>query len=577
MTLGGGTWITQNKVLPGSYINFVSTNTTGATLSDRGVCAAPLSIGWGASDEIIDVTAEDFQKKCINIFGYDYTDEEMKPYRDLFINASECYFYRTSGGNKASADFATARCEGTRGNSIFYTIAQNVDNEDYYDVCTYVRSVDSTVESNKEYDFASTKTISEDIVNVNDKATIDTSDGEYYCIFDGAREGTDFDTDGTPNNRALGFVSLTVPCQVKVTCKTSTVAGYVRIFTKGTSTATLTPTVSGTTATFTISAGSDATKDIYIYGTDKLYISKIEIVYDGAVSDTLVDKQTVKGTTTNLADNDFVVWIDGETLTETAGTFLTGGTDTSATGTAYQNFLNAIEGVTFNTLVCDSTNDTIKALFANFTERMRDEVGAKFQTVVYNYAADYEGVINLTTAASEDTAALVWWLAGAEAGCEISKSCTNKKYDGEYTPVCTETQSELENAINNGELKFHRVGSDYRILSDIDSLVTTTTEKGDLFKANQTIRVCDQIAMDIATLFNTNYLGIMPNDKAGRTALWGDIVKYMKELETLRAIEDFTDTDVTVEQGETKKSVVVYAPITVVNTMEQLYMTVYVS
>ena len=91
------------------------------------------------------------------------------------------------------------------------------------------------------------------------------------------------------------------------------------------------------------------------------------------------------------------------------------------------------------------------------------------------------------------------------------------------------------------------------------------------------MRVCDQIGMDIATIFNTRYLGVMPNDNAGRIALWADIVKYMKNLETLRAIENFTDTDVVVEQGDVKKAVVVNTPITVVNCMEQLYMTVKVN
>lgn len=583
MALGGGTFITQNKVLPGSYINFVSTNNAGFVFGERGICAAPLNLGWGTSNEIIEVTAEDFQKKCLTIFGYDYTDVEMKPYRDLFKNASKCYFYRVSGGNKASvSNFATARCAGTRGNSIFYTIERNVDNNDYYDVCTYIRNIDSTVEANKEYDFSATKTIPSDIVNVNGKASVDidnsgSDDNNYYCVIDMARTDVDFNSDGTPNSRALEFVNLTVPCQIKVTCKSS-YASVVRIFTKGTSTATLTPTVSGNTATFTISSDSDAAKDVYIYGTGKLYIVKIEIIYAGAVSDTLVDKQTVKGNSTSLADNDFIIWTNGKTITETAGTFLTGGTNTATTGATYQKFLSAMESVAFNVLVCDNTNTpSIKALFASFTKRMRDEVGAKFQTVIYDYASDYEGVINLTTAAKETATALIWWVAGAEAACAVNKSCTNKKYDGEYTPICAETQSELENAINNGELKFHKVGSDYRILTDINSLVTTTTEKSNLFCSNQTIRVCDQIAMDIATIFNTRYLGIMPNDKTGRTALWGDIVKYMKNLEALRAIEDFTDTDVTVEQGEVKRAVVVNAPITVVNCMEQLYMTVKVN
>lgn len=580
MALGGGTFITQNKVLPGSYINFVSTANAGLVFGDRGVCAAPLNLDWGTENEVIEVMAEDFEKNSLKIFGYSYTDEEMKPYRDLFKNAKACYFYRVTNGNKASAALATAKCAGARGNSIFYTVAKNADNAALYDVCTYIRSVDSGVESNKVYDFETTKTIPTDIINVGGKASIDSDnsgDGDkpYACIIDGVRTDSDLDADGRPKSRALCFTGLSVPCKVRVTCIENT-QGAVKVFADGTSLSTISPSISGTTAVFTIPAGSDAVRDIYIYGTGKIRMTKIEIVYEGAMSDALLDKQTVTAAN-KLTDNDFVTWKTSAVLTETAGTFLTGDSSGNATGATYQNFLSAIEGCKFNTLICDSNTDTIKDLFVSFTKRLRDNVGIKFQTVVYNYAGDYEGIINLTTADKEKAESLVWWVGGAEASCAVNKSCTNKKYDGEYTPFCTDTQAELENAINNGELKFHKVGSDYRVLTDINSLVTTTSEKSNLFCSNQTMRVCDQIAMDIATIFNTRYLGIMPNDKPGRIALWGDIVKYMKNLESLRAIEDFTDTDVVVEQGEVKRAVVVNAPITVVNCMEQLYMTVKVN
>ena len=48
-------------------------------------------------------------------------------------------------------------------------------------------------------------------------------------------------------------------------------------------------------------------------------------------------------------------------------------------------------------------------------------------------------------------------------------------------------------------------------------------------------------------------------------------------MQTIRAIEDFSGDSVTVEKGDSKKSVVVTDAITPVNAMEQLYMTVYVS
>lgn len=583
MALGGGTFVTQNKVLPGAYINFISTANTGTVFGERGVCAAPLNIGWGTDNQVIEVTAEDFEKNSLKIFGYPYTANEMKPYRDLFKNAQKCYFYKVMGGAKASASFGTARCSGTRGNSIFYTVTKNVDKDDYYDVCTYIRTTDSTVNPNKIYDFSATRTISTDFVNVGGKAvvTYDNSgsgDNNYYCVIDGVRDGTDIDSSGKPSSRALGLVNIITPRQIKITFKNEC-ARYARLF--GSETGTRTASINGNTAIFNFSSPSAIAKeDIYIYGTDKIYISKIEIVYQGAASDDLVDKQTVQGNTSYLVDNDFIVWTKNKTITETAGTFLHDGANFYTSGSSVQDFLSAIESYTFNILICDSYSDTVKGLFVNFTKRLRDKAGIKFQTIVHNYGADYEGVINLTTDVSQDMYTkqnLVWWLGGVESNCEINKSCTNKKYDGEYTPICSDTQTGLEQAINNGELKLHKVGSDYRILTDINSLVTTTSEKSDLFCSNQTMRVCDQIGMDIATIFNTRYLGVMPNDNAGRIALWADIVKYLKNLETLRAIEDFTDTDVVVEQGEVKKAVVVNTPVTVVNCMEQLYMTVKVN
>lgn len=588
MALGGGTFVTQNKVLPGAYINFISTANAGVVFGERGVCAAPLNLNWGVEDEVIELTAEEFEKNSLKIFGYPYTDDAMKPYRDLFKNAQKCYFYRVNNGGSASAELASAKCPGTRGNDIFYTVAKNADKTDLYDVCTYMRSIDKNVESNKLYDFGNartgntTPTIASafpDIINVGGKASIlqDNSDGNnpWSCWIDGVREGTDIDENGKPSSRALCFANLVVPCKIKVTCINDTQSA-VKVFSDGTNPATVDSQVRGDVATFTITADDEATKDIYVYGVSKIRISKIEIVYDGAISDTLVDKQTVSGID-KLVDNDFVFWKHNASLKETSGTFLTGGMAIKATGSSYQSFLSAIESYSFNTLICDSTSDVIKSLFVSFTKRMRDRAGIKFQTIVHNYAADYEGVINLTTDAEKNTESLIWWLGGAESSCEINKSCTNKKYDGEYTPVCSDTQTGLEQAINNGELKLHKVGSDYRILTDINSLVTTTSEKSNLFCSNQTMRVCDQIGMDIATIFNTRYLGVMPNDNAGRIALWADIVKYLKNLETLRAIEDFTDTDVVVEQGEVKKAVVVNTPVTVVNCMEQLYMTVKVN
>ena len=143
--------------------------------------------------------------------------------------------------------------------------------------------------------------------------------------------------------------------------------------------------------------------------------------------------------------------------------------------------------------------------------------------------------------------------------------------------VTDKTQTQLEQCIKAGQIAFHLVYGDVRLLEDVNSLTETTMDKGEDFKSNQTIRVIDQIANDIAKLFNTKYLGKIPNNKSGRVSLWGDIVAHHRQLEEIQAIEDFDSSLLTVEQGDTKKSVVVTDYITVVNAMAQLYMTVIVA
>ena len=240
--------------------------------------------------------------------------------------------------------------------------------------------------------------------------------------------------------------------------------------------------------------------------------------------------------------------------------------------------IKALEPYDFNILCAYTGESADVTAYITAVKGWRDDMGKKCQVVVYDQEKpDSEGVINVVTTVSDENApayALVAWTAGAEAGCKINESCTNMLYDGEYTVVADKTQAELEQCLKNGEIAFHLVYGDIRLLEDINSLTTITADKGEDFKYNQTIRVVDQIANDIAKLFNTKYLGKIPNNASGRTSLWADIVAHHRELEAVQAIEAFDSSLLTVAQGATKKSVVVNDAITVTNAMAQLYMTV---
>ncbi|MCL2488370.1 MAG: phage tail sheath family protein [Oscillospiraceae bacterium] len=429
MALGGGTFTSQNKILPGSFINFISAMTASRALSDRGIVTSPYVLDWGASGAMAEVRAEDLQKDSMKLFGYDYSAPQLMWLRDLMKGCRLGYLFRLgTGGTKAANTHAAAKYAGIRGNDLKVVIAANVDDPAKFDVTLFLGTV-------------------------------------------------------------------------------------------------------------------------------------------------VVDAQTVANAG-ELVANDFVDWKPAP-LAVTAGMPLTGGVSPTVQNSDFQAYLDASEGYSFNTMCCPSDDVTVKKLFASFTERMRDERGAKFQCVVYDSAADYEGVINvLNKTVGAAVYSAVYWVTGKNAGTPVNRSAANTVYDGEFELDVSHTQIQLETAIREGKFAFHRVGSDIRVLADINSLTTVTPEKGDIFKENQTIRVIDQLANDGAMLFNTKYLGNVPNDEDGRISLWQDLVGQRRVLQDIRAIQDFSSDDVEVLPGDSKNAVTVRDNINIAGVMLQMYMTV---
>lgn len=254
-------------------------------------------------------------------------------------------------------------------------------------------------------------------------------------------------------------------------------------------------------------------------------------------------------------------------------------------GATLANGLTALEAYEFNVIVTASTEASEVTAIITRVKSWRDDLGKKCQAVVYNHAVtnDLNTIATINVAAkpvlAEDDelhteAALVYWVAGAMAGCAVNKSCTNMLYDGDLTIDVAYSQTELQGYLDAGKIIFHLVYGEVRMLEDVNSLVTPSEDQNADFKYNQTIRIIDQIAHDIAYLFNTKYLGRIQNNASGRISLWNDIVTHHKQLETMGAIENFKSENVTVQEGDNIRSVVVNDIISIVGTMSQLFMTV---
>ena len=122
----------------------------------------------------------------------------------------------------------------------------------------------------------------------------------------------------------------------------------------------------------------------------------------------------------------------------------------------------------------------------------------------------------------------------------------------------------------------HRQNDDIRVLQDINTFLTFTPEKSKDFRNNQVIRVLDEKGNGQALIFNNKYNGNVPNDKSGRESLWADIVAQNLQLEQIRAIQDYDEDLLRVEQGTEKGSVLVEDYIQPVSVMDKLYSVIYI-
>ena len=204
MALGGGTFLVQNKVLPGAYINFVSRPRAMGSLGERGVVCVGMELDWGA-EGMAAVEAADFRTDSKMLFGYDYLSDEMKDMRELFLHARTVKIYRLNSGEKAAATVgsmtATAKYAGKRGNDLCIAVVENVDEEGFFDVETYLDTelVDSQtaakiedLEDNAFVNFSGEGTLTASAGTYLTGGTTAAVTGSGYTAFLDAAEAEDF-------------------------------------------------------------------------------------------------------------------------------------------------------------------------------------------------------------------------------------------------------------------------------------------------------------------------------------------------------------------------------------------------
>ena len=303
---------------------------------------------------------------------------------------------------------------------------------------------------------------------------------------------------------------------------------------------------------------------------------EVSTVVDGEVKDTQT-AQTVE----DLIANDWVEWSGTGKLTATIGATLTGGADGTVAPSAYSAFVTAIEPYKFDSLIYDGTDSTVRDAMERFIKRVNTETGTFCQLVESGASGpDSRFIINvgngvvLSDGTTLTAAQTCWWAGGVASGATYAEDLTNAVYPNAVDVSPRLTHSQYVEAINKGQFVFNVDDGTVRVEYDLDSLTTFTTDIGEVYRYNRTMRLCNTIANDLRAQFAQNFMGIVDNTEDGRRQYKSAIVKYLTQLQASGGIQNFdAENDVIVEKGEAKDAVLITLAIEAVGSTNKIYIT----
>ena len=131
----GGNWVTQNKRLPGVYINYVGEGNNPAVTGDRGAVGLPLPFPWLPEHEITTV-----YPSAVAQYVADFGDAALL-LNEAMKNATLVYLYRLDKGAKAKAQIGdlicTARYSGEYGNRFSVSVENVVGEPGWFYIVTW--------------------------------------------------------------------------------------------------------------------------------------------------------------------------------------------------------------------------------------------------------------------------------------------------------------------------------------------------------------------------------------------------------------------------------------------------------
>lgn len=541
--MAGGTWIDQNKVRPGVYINYKSAPSSLSTMGERGTVAIARQLDWAEKGKFYVIEQP---SDCVQL-GHSITDDEMLFLRQILLGSN-----RTQGATKVliwslseEVGGANVKASGYIGDLTLEAVTAGKAGNKI--------KVTSVADSS---DFVITTSFDGTVVDTQTVSAISSLVDNAYVKFGGSG--------------SLSAGEDTLEGGITYAAKASATQGNLTA-----------------TALFYGTFGNRLSLSVTA-GTGSSYI--VQTLLDGLA----VDSQTVTDIS-SLVKNQYCSFSGiGAISTTSAPISFTGGANGDITSSAYSNFLTALELKQFDIVIYDGTDETTKGAFVDFVERLSNHEGVKCQAVVSNSMKEVGGVLSskadnecvisaypqsvtLSNGVVLTPEQLTWWVGGASAGANVFESLTYAAYPDAIAVDPVLTSSQQEAAINAGQFALISQFGNIQVLTDINTFTTFAVEKGKAFRKNRVIRTIFGLCNDIYRTFAQSYIGAVHNDEEGRSALKGEILNLLNKYQGNRALQNVEADDVVVNAGVDSDAVMIEIYIQPVDSIEKIYINITIS
>lgn len=271
-------------------------------------------------------------------------------------------------------------------------------------------------------------------------------------------------------------------------------------------------------------------------------------------------------TVEELTSGDWVNFSGTGALTNTSGTSLADGTNAALLNSDVTKFLDDMEVEDFNVAYFPLTDITLLNAFKAKIKYFNYDIGKHVEGVCSGLVADCEFITNVTVGIKLNDGTVLTpvqaaaWVAGASSAATSRVDLTYKVYDGAVDVVPRLKDSEIKQALKNGEFIFTIDKKKVIVENDINTLTTYTTTKNEDYSSNRFIRTIQDFQQRAeAALVPNKYDTDNDGQNLAKQALVDILIEMQKE-KALKNVDEEKDVILTEVSGESVYASVALQP-----------------